>query len=70
MAEWPGIHWMKMENDMELMKLWIEKIREFDEMRAWHQDLLSVQISMKIEGQLPLVDVRDSADSMAAASCS
>ena len=70
MAEWPGIHWMKMENDMELMKLWIEKIRGFDEMRAWHQDLLSVQISMKIEGQLPLVDVRDSADSMAAASCS
>ena len=22
-AEWPGIHWMEMEDDMELMELWI-----------------------------------------------
>ena len=27
-AEWPGIHWMKMEGDMELMELWIENIWE------------------------------------------
>ena len=27
-AEWPGIHWMKMEDDMELMELWIENIWE------------------------------------------
>ena len=25
-AEWPGIHWMKMEDDMELMALWIESV--------------------------------------------
>ena len=26
MAEWPGIHWMKMEEDMELMELWTENV--------------------------------------------
>ena len=57
MAEWPGIHQMKMEDDMELMELWIEKIRGFDEMRASHKDLLSVQKSVKIEGLLAVVDV-------------
>ena len=57
-----------MEDDMELMELWIEKVRGFDEMRAWHKDLLSVQKNMEIEGWLALVDVHDSADSMAAAS--
>ena len=56
-----------MEDDMELMELWIEKVRGFDEMRAWHKDLLSVQKNMEIEGWLALVDVHDSADSMAAA---
>ena len=25
-AEWPGIHWMKIENDIELMALWIESV--------------------------------------------
>ena len=39
-------------------------------MRASHKDLLSVQKSMEIEEWLALVDVQDSADSMAAASSS
>ena len=43
MAEWPGIHWMKMEDDMELIEWWIEKVRAFDEMRASHKDFLSMQ---------------------------
>ena len=50
MAEWPGTHWMKMENDMELMEMWIEKVWGFDEMRPSNKDLLSVQKSMEIEG--------------------
>ena len=25
-AEWPGIHWMKIEDDIELMALWIESV--------------------------------------------
>ena len=36
MAEWPRIHWMEMEDDMELMEMWIEKVRGFDETRASH----------------------------------
>ena len=67
MAEWPGIHWMKMEEDMELMELWTENFWGWDEMRASHKDLLSVQKSMEIEGWLALVDVQDSTGSMAAA---
>ena len=67
-ADWPGIHWIKMEDDMELMELWIEKVWGFDEVRAWHKDLLSVQKSMEIKGWLTLVEVHDSSDSMAAAS--
>ena len=70
MAEWPGIHWMRMEDEMELMELWMENVRGWDEMRASHKDLLSVQKSMDIEGWLALVSVQDSADSMAAASSS
>ena len=50
------------------MELWIEDVREFDDTRAWHNDLLSVQKSMAIERWLALVDVQDNADSMAAAS--
>ena len=61
---------MKMEDDMEAMELWIENVRGWNEVRASHKDLLSVQKSMEIEGQLTLVDVQDSADSMAAASSS
>ena len=50
MVEWPGIHWMKMEDDMEVMELWIENVRGWNEVRASHKDLLSVQKSMEIEG--------------------
>ena len=61
---------MKMEDDVELMELWIENVRGWNEVRASHKDLLSVQKSMEIEGWLTLVDVQDIADSMAAASSS
>ena len=30
MAEWSGIHWIKIENKMELMELWIENVRGWD----------------------------------------
>ena len=53
---------------MELMELWIENVQGWDEMRASYKDLRSVQKSMEIEGWLLLVDVQDSADSMATAS--
>ena len=56
--------------EIELMELWIENVVGWDEMRASHNDLLSVQKSMEIEGWLALADVQDSADSMAAASSS
>ena len=49
MVEWSEIHQMKMEDDMELMELWIENVRGWDEMRASHKGLLSVQKSMEIE---------------------
>ena len=61
---------MKMEDQLELMELWMENVRGWDEMRASHKDLLSVQKSMVIEWWLALVSVQDSADSMAAASSS
>ena len=41
--EWPGIHWIKIEDEMELMELRMENIRGCDDMRASHKDLLSVQ---------------------------
>ena len=34
MTEWSGFHGMKMEDDMELMELCIEKVRGLDELRA------------------------------------
>ena len=34
---------MKMEEEIELMELWIENVRGWDEMRASDKDLLSVQ---------------------------
>ena len=34
MAEWPGIHWMKMNEEMELMELRIGDVREFDLLSA------------------------------------
>ena len=26
-AEWPGIHWTKIEDEMELMELWMENFQ-------------------------------------------
>ena len=49
MAEWLGIHWMKMEDEMELMESWMEDVQGWDEMKASHKDLLSVQKNMVIE---------------------
>ena len=48
MSEWPGIHLMKMEDEMELMELWMKEVQVFDDMRASHKDLLSVQTRMVI----------------------
>ena len=62
--EWPGIHWIKMEDEMELMELWIEDVLGWDEMRVSHKNLLSVQKSREIEGWLALAYVQDRADSM------
>ena len=61
---------MKMEDGIELMELWIEKVWRLDDMRASHKDLLSVQKRMVIEGWLTLVDSQIKADSMATASSS
>ena len=61
---------MKMEDEMELMELWIEEVWGFKDMRDPQNDLLSVQNSMIIEGLLASVDVQDNADSMAASSSS
>ena len=47
--EWPGIHWIKIEDEMELMELRMENVQGCDDMRASHKDLLSVQKSMVIE---------------------
>ena len=49
MEEWPGIHWIKIEDEMELMELWMENVRGCDDMRASHKDLLYVQKSTVIE---------------------
>ena len=40
---------MKMEDQLELMELWMENVRGWDEMRASQKDLLSVQKSMVVE---------------------
>ena len=32
--EWPGIHWIKIEDEMELMELRMENVRGCDDMRA------------------------------------
>ena len=61
---------MKMEDEMELMELWIEEVWGFNDMRDPQNDLLSVQNSMIIEWLLASVDVQDNADSMAASSSS
>ena len=59
---------MKMEDEMELMELWIEEVQGFDKIRAWHNDFVSLQKSTVIEGWLALVDVQNNADSLAASS--
>ena len=41
--EWPGIHWIKIEDEMELMELQMENFQGCDDMRASHKGLLSVQ---------------------------
>ena len=43
--EWPGIHWIKIEDEMELMELRMDNVRGCDDMRASQKDLLSVQKS-------------------------
>ena len=61
---------MEVEDEMELMELWIEEVRGFDKMSASHNDLLSVQKKIEIEEWLAWVDVQNNAHSMAAASSS
>ena len=58
---------MKMEDKMELMELWIEEVQAFDEMSVSHNEFLSVQKRMEVEGWFVLVDAHNNADSMAAA---
>ena len=65
MTEWSGIYWMKIEEEVKLMELWIEEVRRFDDMTASLNDILSVQKRMVIKGWLLLVDVQVKADSMA-----
>ena len=47
--EWPGIHWIKIEDEMELMELRMENVRRCHDMRASHKDLLFVQKGTVIE---------------------
>ena len=68
--EWSGIHWIKIEDEMELVELQMENVQGCDDMRAWHKDLLSVQKRAVNEWWLALVRVQDNADTMAAASSS
>ena len=42
-AEWPGIHWMKMDDEMELMELWIENVQGWEEMRVSHKDFVCAE---------------------------
>ena len=48
-AEWLGIHWIKIEDEIELMELWMENVRGWDKMRASRKDLLSVQKRTVVE---------------------
>ena len=59
-----------MEEQIELMELWIEEVQGSDYMKTFHNDLLSVQKSMVVERWLALVDDQVKADSMTAASSS
>ena len=40
--ECPEIQWIKIDNEMERLELWMEKVRGCDDMRAFHKDLLSL----------------------------
>ena len=70
MEEWPRIHWIRVDDDVDLMKFRIEEVHGFNEMRASHNDLLPVQKSMGIEGWLALMNFQDNAYLMAVASSS
>ena len=69
-GEWPGIYSKNIEDEMELMELWMETVPGCDGMRASYKDLLSVQKSTVSEWWLALLSVQVNADSMAAASSS
>ena len=43
MATGHWIHWIKTEDEIELMELRMENVPGCDDMRASHKDLLSVQ---------------------------
>ena len=47
--EQPGIHWIKIGDEMKLMELQMENVRGCDDMRASHKGLLFVQKSTVIE---------------------
>ena len=38
-SEWPEIHWVNMEEIMELMVSWLEDMRGMDNKNALHRDL-------------------------------
>ena len=58
-----------MEDEMELIELWIKEVRGFDEMRALYNDLLSVQKSMEIEERLALVVITSGCSGNPLATC-
>ena len=66
MLEFPGIHWMWMKKEMELMQSWIVDIR--GHMKTYED--ISVQIIMVIEEWLPLVNVQFKANHVSDASSS
>ena len=56
-----------MVEEMELMDSWMKDVRGFDDWRASHRDLLSVQIRMYNDGWLAVVDVHIKVDCMTTA---
>ena len=43
--EWSGIHWIKIEDEMELMELRMENIRGCDDIRASRKDLQKTTVN-------------------------
>ena len=41
--EWPGIDWIKIEDEIELMELRMANVQGCNDMRSSHKDLLSLQ---------------------------